>query len=157
MGTKEEDRYLCGPRVQAQMDPQKQPYKVIRAAITNVQLTREGGTYLIVSPHRSALGETNNPRINAALPTADGSQGLAPRNGRACESGLLVSKEQNKRTKSSSSPSNCEHSCGHRSSFSDSQNPITRVQPVNLSRERCGTGNIWTNRKKRVTPSVTIT
>ena len=56
MGTKEEDRCLCGPRVLAQMDPEKQPYNVIRAAITNVQLTREGGAFLIVSALRAALG-----------------------------------------------------------------------------------------------------
>ena len=58
---------------------------MIRAAITNAQLTGEGGSDLIVSALRAA-----NPRSSATLPTADGTQGLAPRNGRACESGLLA-------------------------------------------------------------------
>ena len=44
MVTKEGDRHLCGLRVLAQMYPE-----VIRAAITNGQLTRGGGAYLIVS------------------------------------------------------------------------------------------------------------
>ena len=30
MGTKKENRSLCGPRVLAQTDPEKQPYKVTR-------------------------------------------------------------------------------------------------------------------------------
>ena len=72
MGTKEEHRCLCGPRVLADMDPEKQPYQVIRAAITTVQLTGDGGAYLMVSALLAALETTTNPRSSATLPTADG-------------------------------------------------------------------------------------
>ena len=44
VGTKEVDRHLCGPKVLAQMDPEK----VIWAKITNVQFTGKGGAYLVV-------------------------------------------------------------------------------------------------------------
>ena len=56
LGTKKENRHLCGPRVPAQTDPQKQPGKVIRSEITTVQLTREGGANLIVSTLQPTLG-----------------------------------------------------------------------------------------------------
>ena len=56
MGTKKESRHLCGPRVLAQMDPEKQPFKMIQAAITNIQLTRKGRAHLIVRPLRASLG-----------------------------------------------------------------------------------------------------
>ena len=56
MGIKKEDRYLCGPRVLAKLDQEKQRCNVIRAAMTNVQLTRECGADLIVSTLRAALG-----------------------------------------------------------------------------------------------------
>ena len=48
------DRSLCGPRVQAQMDPGKQSYKVSRAAITNEQLAGAGGAQFIVSAVKAA-------------------------------------------------------------------------------------------------------
>ena len=38
-GRKKVDRLLCGPRVLAHLDPEQLPHKVIRSAITNVQLT----------------------------------------------------------------------------------------------------------------------
>ena len=78
---KKEVRYLCGPRALAQMDPEKQ-YKLIRAAITNVQLTGEGGAHLIVSALRAALETKHNPRSSATLPTTDWPRGHAPRKGR---------------------------------------------------------------------------
>ena len=31
LGTKKEERYLCGPRILAQMDPERQPYKVVKS------------------------------------------------------------------------------------------------------------------------------
>ena len=37
------------------MGPEKQPYKVIRVAITHVQFTCEGGAYIMVSALRAAL------------------------------------------------------------------------------------------------------
>ena len=49
MGTKKEDGCLCGPRVLAQIDPEKQPNKVIRNEISAVQFAGEGGACLIVS------------------------------------------------------------------------------------------------------------
>ena len=48
------DRSLCGPRVLAQMDPEKQPYKVSPAAITNEQLAGAGGAQIIVLAVRAA-------------------------------------------------------------------------------------------------------
>ena len=48
-GTNAGDGCLCGPRVLAQMDPEKQPYKVIRNEISAVQFAGEGGACLIVS------------------------------------------------------------------------------------------------------------
>ena len=54
--TKNVDRHLRGPRVMAQMDPEKQPSRVFRVAITTLQLTGEGGAFLIVSALRVALG-----------------------------------------------------------------------------------------------------
>ena len=56
MGTKKEERYLCGPRLLAQMDPERQPYKVVKSAVTTVQLAAEGGATLVVSALRRALG-----------------------------------------------------------------------------------------------------
>ena len=38
LGTKKEERYLCGPRLLAQMDPERQPYKVVKSAVTTTQL-----------------------------------------------------------------------------------------------------------------------
>ena len=42
LGTKKEERYLCGPRLLAQMDPERQPYKVVKSAVTTTQLAAEG-------------------------------------------------------------------------------------------------------------------
>ena len=44
LGTKKEERYLCGPRLLAQMDPERQPYKVVKSAVTTTQLAAEGGS-----------------------------------------------------------------------------------------------------------------
>ena len=79
MGTKEEHRCLCGPSVLADMDPEKQPYQVIRATITTVQLTGDGGAYLMVSALLAAL-ETQ-PIQEAARRFRQLMGGLAPRNG----------------------------------------------------------------------------
>ena len=57
-GRKKVDRLLCGPRVLAHYDPEQLPRKVIRSAITNVQLT---GAHLVVSVFRAALGDTTIP------------------------------------------------------------------------------------------------
>ena len=48
LGTKKEERYLCGPRLLAQMDPQRQPYKVVKSAVTPTQLAAEGGATLVM-------------------------------------------------------------------------------------------------------------
>ena len=53
-------------------------------------LHEEGGVYQIVSATPSCFGDKTNPRSSATVATADGTQELAPRNGRACESGLLA-------------------------------------------------------------------
>ena len=34
LGTKKEERYLCGPRLLAQTDPERQPYKVVKSGVT---------------------------------------------------------------------------------------------------------------------------
>ena len=56
MGTKKEERYLCCPRLLAQMDRERQPYKVVKSAVTAAQLTAEGGVTLVVAALRRALG-----------------------------------------------------------------------------------------------------
>ena len=55
MGTKKEERYLCGPRLLAQMDPERQPSKVVKSAVTTVQLAAEGGATLVVAALRRSL------------------------------------------------------------------------------------------------------
>ena len=53
--TKKEERYLCGPRLLAQMDPERQPYKVVKSAVAT-QLAAEGGATLVIAALRRALG-----------------------------------------------------------------------------------------------------
>ena len=50
-----EVRYLCGPRLLAQMDPERQPYKVVKSAVTTTQLAAEGGATLVIAALRRAL------------------------------------------------------------------------------------------------------
>ena len=54
--TKKGERYLCGPRLLAQMDPERQPYKVVKSAVTRTQLAAEGGATLVIAALRRALG-----------------------------------------------------------------------------------------------------
>ena len=61
MGTKEEDLHLCGPRVLAQMNPEKQPHNAIRNAVTTAQ-----------------RHETNQ-RSSSTLPSVGGPQRSTPR------------------------------------------------------------------------------
>ena len=56
LGTNKEERYLCGPRLLAQMDPERQPYKVVKSAVTTTQLAAEGGATLVIAALRRALG-----------------------------------------------------------------------------------------------------
>ena len=56
LGTKKEERYLCGPRFLAQMDPERQPYKVVKSAVSTTQLAAEGGATLVIAALRRALG-----------------------------------------------------------------------------------------------------
>ena len=56
LGTKKEERYLCGPRLLAQMDPERQPYKAVKSAVTTTQLAAEGGATLVTAALRRALG-----------------------------------------------------------------------------------------------------
>ena len=56
LGTKKEERYLCGPRLLAQMDPERQPYKVVKSAVTTTQLSAECGATLVIAALRRALG-----------------------------------------------------------------------------------------------------
>ena len=56
LGRKKEERYLCGPRLLAQMDPERQPYKVVKSAVTTTQLAAEGGATLVIAGLRRALG-----------------------------------------------------------------------------------------------------
>ena len=56
MGTKKEERYLCGPRLLAQMDPERQLCKVVKSAVTTTQLAAEGGATLVIAALRRALG-----------------------------------------------------------------------------------------------------
>ena len=55
-GTKNDERYLSGPRLLAQMDPARQPYKVVKSAVTTTQLAAEGGATLVIAALRRALG-----------------------------------------------------------------------------------------------------
>ena len=56
LGTKKEERYLCGPRLLAQIDPERQPYKVVKSIVTTTQLAAEGGATLVIAALRRALG-----------------------------------------------------------------------------------------------------
>ena len=56
LGTKKEERHLCGPRLLAQMDPERQPYKVVKSAVTTTQLAAEDGATLVIAALRRALG-----------------------------------------------------------------------------------------------------
>ena len=56
LGTKKEERYLCGPRLLAQMDKERQPYKVVKSAVTTTQLAAAGGATLVIAALRRALG-----------------------------------------------------------------------------------------------------
>ena len=71
LGTKKEERYLCGPRILAQMDPERQPYKVVTSAVTTTQLAAEGGATLVI-PAESCLGSSSNSRSRPSLSTVDG-------------------------------------------------------------------------------------
>ena len=53
---KKEERYLCGPRLLAQMDPERHPYKVVKSAVTTTQLAAEGGATLVIAALRRSLG-----------------------------------------------------------------------------------------------------
>ena len=53
---RELERYLCGPRLLAQMDPERQPYKVVKSAVTTAQLAAGGGATLVIAALRRALG-----------------------------------------------------------------------------------------------------
>ena len=54
--TKKEERYLCGPRLLAQMDPERQPNKVVKSAVSTTQLAAEGEATLVIAALRRALG-----------------------------------------------------------------------------------------------------
>ena len=43
-------------RLLAQMDPERQPYKVVKSAVTTTQLAAEGGATLVIAALRRALG-----------------------------------------------------------------------------------------------------
>ena len=85
MGTKKEHRDLCGPRAFAQMDPEKHPYKVMRSAITNVQLTRDGGAYPIVSALRAVLGAKPIQEAARLFRQLMGRRGLRPATGESMQ------------------------------------------------------------------------
>ena len=48
--------YVLGPRLLAQMDPERQPYEVVKSAVTTTQLAAEGGATLVIAALRRALG-----------------------------------------------------------------------------------------------------
>ena len=56
LGTTKEERYLCGPRLLEHMDPERQPYKVVKSAVSTTQLAAEGGATLVIAALRRALG-----------------------------------------------------------------------------------------------------
>ena len=72
LGTKKEERYLCGPRLLAQMDPERQPYKVVKSALTTTQLAAEGGATLVIGGSETCLGSSSNSRSRPSLSTVDG-------------------------------------------------------------------------------------
>ena len=59
MGPKKEDRYLCGSRALAQMDPETQRCKVIHVPISQERVV---GAHPIVSALRTALGENQSKK-----------------------------------------------------------------------------------------------
>ena len=56
LGTQKEECYLWGPRLLAHMDPERQPYKVVKSAVTTTQLAAKGGATLVIAALRRALG-----------------------------------------------------------------------------------------------------
>ena len=71
LGTKKEERYLCGPRLLAQMDPERQPYKVAKSAVTTTQLAAEGGATLVDCGSETCFGSSSNSRSRPSLSTVD--------------------------------------------------------------------------------------
>ena len=69
---KKEERYLCGPRLLAQMDPERQPYKVVKSAVMTTQLAAEGGATLVIAALRRALGARPIQEAVRPLSTVDG-------------------------------------------------------------------------------------
>ena len=58
MSTKKADRYLCGPRLLARMEPESDMFRFIREKLSDDQLSAEGGSggKAIVIAFRTSLG-----------------------------------------------------------------------------------------------------
>ena len=74
-GTKKEERHLCGPRLLAQMDPERQPYKVVNPAVTTTQAGCRGWSDTGDCGSATCLGSSSNSRSCPSLSTADGTAG----------------------------------------------------------------------------------
>ena len=72
MGTKKEEVYLCGARFLAQMDPERQPNKMVKSAVTTTQLAAEGGATLVVAALQTFLGSSPDSGSRSTLSSADG-------------------------------------------------------------------------------------
>ena len=74
------------------MDPETQPYKVIRAATTNAQHTGEGGAYLIVSALNLRWGQNWSKKQRDSTDSWWDSGACAEKWETACASGQLLLK-----------------------------------------------------------------
>ena len=124
MGTKKEDRYLCGTRALAQMDPETQLCKVIHVPISQERVV---GAHPNVSALRTALEAKPIQEAARLFRHLMVLKGLPPRNGRQH---AKVDPSFCQSSKSSSSLSRCEHRRRHLFSSSDSWDHITGVQTV---------------------------
>ena len=106
----------------------KQPYKVIRNAVSTAQLTREGGAQLIEQVHRAALGTINKSKKRFdTFVSCWASEVHAERE--------PLTLEEVRRTRNTSP--------GLLSSSSDLA--IRLPQPCETNRKCCGTGTDWSN------------
>ena len=70
--TKKEERYLCGPRLLAHMDPERQPYKVVKSAVTTTTAGCRGWSDAGDCGSETCFGSSSNSGSRSSLSTVDG-------------------------------------------------------------------------------------
>ena len=70
--TKKEERYLCGPRLLAQMDPERQPCKVVKSACDDNTAGCRGWSDAGDCGSETCFGSSSNSRSRPSLKRVDG-------------------------------------------------------------------------------------